>query len=160
MICNSKNLRNISIALRHTNAHLFVKDYQTLELAGEGDFIYLDPPYKPTSITASFTSYTNDGFRYQNQIELHETFKKLDIKGCKVMLSNSDTPFIRKLYGDFKEYINQVNALRAINYKATKRTGHTELLIRNHEGWRQNIFSKDKPSSTAQTGDCTIFLKC
>ena len=134
MICDSKNLRNVSIALRHTNAHLFVNDYQeTLELAEEGDFIYLDPPYKPTSTTASFTSYTNDGFRDQNQIELHETFRKLDRKGCKVMLSNSDTPFIRELYSDFKKYTMQVNALRAINCKATKRAGHTELVIRNYE---------------------------
>jgi DNA adenine methylase len=134
LICDSKNLRNISIALRHTNAHLSVNDYQeALELAGEGDFVYLDPPYKPTSITASFTSYTNGGFRDQNQIGLHETFKKLDGKGCKVMLSNSDTPFIRELYGDFKEYTNQVNAMRAINCKAKMRTGHTELLIRNYE---------------------------
>ena len=134
LICDNKNLRNVSIALRHTNANLFVKNYQeALELAREGDFIYLDPPYKPASKTASFTSYTNDGFRDQNQIELHETFKKLDKKGCKIMLSNSDTPLIRELYGDFKEYTNQVNALRAINCKATKRTGHTELLVRNYE---------------------------
>jgi DNA adenine methylase len=140
MICDSKNVRNVSIALRHTNARLFVNDYrESLELAREGDFIYLDPPYKPISITANFTSYTNDGFRDQNQIELHETFKKLNRKGCKIMLSNSDTPFIRELYGDFKEYTNQVNALRAINCKATKRTGHTELLIRNYE-------KKDKTS--------------
>jgi DNA adenine methylase len=99
----------------------------------EDDFIYLDPPYKPTSTTANFTSYTNDGFRDKDQIALHETFKKLDRKGCKIMLSNSDTPFIRELYSDFKEYTNQLSALRAINCKATKRTGHTELLVCNYE---------------------------
>jgi len=93
-ICNSKNLRNVSIALRQTSAHLFVNDYrETLELARGGDFVYLDPPYKPTSITANFTSYTNKGFRDKNQIELHEVFKTLDAKGCKLMLGNSDTPF-------------------------------------------------------------------
>jgi DNA adenine methylase len=135
LICDSKNLRNISIALRHTNARLFVNNYQeALELTkGEGDFIYLDPPYNPTSTTASFTSYTNDGFTDKDQIALHEIFKKLDRKGCKIILSNSDTPFIRELYRDFKEYTNQVSVLRAINCKATKRTGHTELLVRNYE---------------------------
>lgn len=135
LICDSKNLRNVSIALRHTNAHLFANNYQgTLELArGEGDFIYLDPPYKPTSITANFTSYTNDGFGDKDQIALYEIFKKLDRKGCKIMLSNSDTPFIRELYRDFKEYTSQASVLRAINCKPTGRTGHTELLVRNYE---------------------------
>jgi DNA adenine methylase len=134
LICDSKNLQNVSLALRHTNAHLFVNNYrETLELAKEDDFIYLDPPYKPTSITASFTSYTNEGFTDKDQIALHETFKKLDRKGCKIMLSNSDTPFIRELYSDFKEYTKQVSALRTINCKAAKRTGHRELLLRNYE---------------------------
>jgi DNA adenine methylase Dam len=135
LICDSKNLRNVSMALRHTNAHLFVSNYQeTLELAGDkGDFIYLDPPYKPTSTTASFTGYTKEGFGEKDQIALCEVFKKLDRKGCKIMLSNSDTPFIRELYSEFKEYTNQVSVLRAINSKATKRTGHTELLIRNYK---------------------------
>ena len=134
VICDSKNLRNVSIALRHTNARLFVRNYQEiLELAKEDDFIYLDPPYNPTSTTASFTSYTNEGFTDKDQIALRETFKKLDRKGCKIILSNSDTPFIRELYRDFKEYTNQVSVLRAINCKATKRTGHTELLVSNYE---------------------------
>ena len=48
----------------------------------------------------------------------HRTFKKLDRRRCNVMLSNSDTPFHKRdIYGDFKEYLNQVNAPRAINYK-------------------------------------------
>ncbi len=49
------------------------------------------------------------------------------------MLSNSDTSFIRELYRDFKEYTSQVHATRAINCKATKRTGHTGLLVRNYK---------------------------
>jgi DNA adenine methylase len=133
-ICDSENLRNVNIVLRHTNAQFFVNDYQeTLELAREDDFIYLDPPYRPTSITANFTSYTRDGFGDKDQIALFEAFKKLDRKGCKVMLSNSDTPFVRELYCDFKEYTNQVSALRAINSKATRRKGHTELLVPNYK---------------------------
>jgi DNA adenine methylase Dam len=137
LICDSKNLQNVSIALRHTNAQLFVSNYQEiLELAKENDFIYLDPPYNPTSRTASFTSYTRDGFGDKDQISLYETFKNLDRKGCKILLSNSDTTLVRELYSDFKEYMNQVSALRAINSKATKRIGHTELLVRNYKEGR------------------------
>ncbi len=135
LICDSENLRNVSMALRHTNAYVLVSNYlEILELAKENDFIYLDPPYKPMSITANFTSYTNEGFTDKDQVALHETFKKLDKRGCKILLSNSDTPFIRALYSEFKEYTTQVSGvMRAVNSKATKRTGHTELLIRNYE---------------------------
>jgi len=133
LICDGENLRNVSIALRHTDAHLLDGDYkEILETAIENDFVYLDPPYRPTSPTANFTGYTNDGFNDANQTELHDTFKKLDRRGCKVLLSNSDTPFIRELYVDFKEDTKEVEVLRAINCKGSKRSGHKELLIRNY----------------------------
>jgi DNA adenine methylase len=134
LICDSKNLRDVSVVLRNTDTHLSVNDYkEALKLAREGDFVYLDPPYKDTSKTANFTSYTKEGFTDKDQIALHETFKNLDRRGCKVLLSNSDTPFVRELYSEFKEYTSQVVVMRAVNSNATKRTGHTELLIRNYE---------------------------
>ena len=46
-----------------------------------------------------------------------------------VLLSNSDTPFIRELYSGFR--IKEVNVQRAINCKGSKRIGHKELLISN-----------------------------
>ena len=92
-----------------------------------------DPPYKDTSKTANFTSYTKDGFSDIDQTMLHETFKDLDKRGCKVLLSNSDTPFIQELYHEFKDHTTQlVGVMRAVNSNAEKRTGHTELLIRNY----------------------------
>jgi DNA adenine methylase len=133
-ICDSDNLRNVSLALRRSKAHIVVADYKNILLlqARRGAFIYLDPPYQPISSTAHFTAYTHNGFYDQNQIDLCNTFKKLDRRGCKVLLSNSDTPFIRELYHDYKDNTIEVHALRAINCKGTKRTGHKELLIRNY----------------------------
>jgi DNA adenine methylase len=133
LICDSENIRNVSLALRHSDAHILVCDYkEILETAKENDFVYLDPPYKPSSPTANFTGYTNDGFGDRDQIRLRDVFKRLDRRGCKVLLSNSDTSFVRELYGDYHAHIKEVNALRAINCKGSKRTGHTELLIRNY----------------------------
>jgi DNA adenine methylase len=132
VICDSDNLKKVSVALRYSKAQIQVSDYKVilLQKAEEDDFIYLDPPYNPTSSTASFTDYTNTGFNDNDQKELADVFKKLDDRKCKVLLSNSDTPLIRKLYCDFT--IQEVQALRAINCKASKRVGHKELLIRNY----------------------------
>jgi DNA adenine methylase len=133
LICDTDNLRSVSLALRHSNAHLLVSDYkEILQDAQQDDFVYLDPPYKPTSATASFTSYTNAGFRDADQQELYEVFRRLDRKGCKLLLSNSDTSFIRQLYAGYEDGIVEVNALRAINCKGSKRAGHKELLISNY----------------------------
>ena len=132
VICDSDNLKKVSVALRYSKAQIQVSDYKVilLQKAEEDDFIYLDPPYNPTSSTASFTDYTNTGFNDNDQKELADIFKKLDDRKCKVLLSNSDTPLIRKLYCDFT--IQDVQALRAINCKGSKRVGHKELLIRNY----------------------------
>ena len=61
------------------------------------------------------------------------SLENLDDRKCRVLLTNSDTPFIRELYSDFATNIKEVSVLRAINCKASKRTGHKELLVRNYD---------------------------
>lgn len=67
-----------------------------------------------------------------HQEELARIFQILNERKCKVLLNNSDTNFIRNLYKDFAEYTREVDVVRAINSKASKRIGHKELLIRNY----------------------------
>jgi DNA adenine methylase len=81
------------------------------------------------SSTSNFTAYTSKGFGREDQLQLAGVFKKLSDRGCFVLLSNSDTPFIRELYSGF--IIREVEAQRAINIKVSKRTGK-ELLISNY----------------------------
>lgn len=94
-------------------------------------FVYFDPPYYPLSKTSSFTSYTKGNFLEEEQEELAGVYKKLHIKGCKLMLSNSKHTFIESLYKGFK--IECVLARRMINCDATKRGAITEYVITNYE---------------------------
>lgn len=132
IICDEDNLRRVSDALRDTT--ITHQDYKNvLETARSGDFIYFDPPYYPISATSSFTSYTAEGFLEKEQAELRDTFVKLHERGCFVMLSNSDTPFINKLYSGLNGItINKITAGRAINSKGTGRGKITEVLITNY----------------------------
>ena len=134
IICNSLNLRNVSLALRYSKATIKVSDYKKilLENAKEGDFIYLDPPYNPVSPTAYFTRYTNTGFSDQDQKELADVYRELNDRNCKILLSNTSTPLVKELYSDFSKYTKEVEAIRAINCKGSKRGGHKELIIRNY----------------------------
>jgi DNA adenine methylase len=101
-----------------------------LSSARPGDFIYFDPPYEPVSETASFTSYAQSGFDRQDQLRLRDVFAALDRRGCKLMLSNSDVPFIRELYRSYA--IDTVYAARAINSNAKKRGPVSEIVVRNY----------------------------
>lgn len=103
-------------------------DYRAaIEDAEKGDFVYFDPPYDPITPTASFVAYSADGFGPDNQRELAETARALVARGCKVMLSNSDTPFVRSIYKGFK--IATVKCARAINSNAAKRGDVDEVIV-------------------------------
>ncbi len=132
LICDENNLRKASKALK--NVEIRKQDYkEVLKKAKKGDFVYFDPPYYPVSKTASFTSYTSESFLDKEQIELRDTFVELHKRGCFVMLSNSDTPFINKIYSEPKGLrITKVQAGRAINSDASKRGKITEVLVTNY----------------------------
>lgn len=130
-ICDPVRLRAASVALRH--ATIYNADFEkVLEDAKAGDFIYLDPPYSPVSATANFTSYSRQGFDEKEQERLASVFGRLDSRGCLMMLSNSDTPTVRRLYKGYS--IVEVRARRAINSKADRRGPVSELLILNYSG--------------------------
>jgi DNA adenine methylase len=95
--------------------------------ARAGDFVYFDPPYDPLTPTANFTSYTSNVFGPEQQQELADTARALVARGCRVMLSNSDTPFIRSLYKGMR--IDRVKCSRAINSNAAKRGDVDEVII-------------------------------
>jgi DNA adenine methylase len=101
-----------------------------LSYAKPGDFIYFDPPYEPVSETANFTAYAANGFDRSDQERLRDVFAALDRRRCKLMLSNSDVPFIRDLYRKFR--IDVVAAPRAINCDAKRRGLVSEVVVRNY----------------------------
>ena len=126
-ICPVDVLRAASAALKFVN--LQVSPFElVLELAHRSsDFVYFDPPYHPISATSSFTGYSRYSFHAEDQVRLRQTFGILANRGVRVMLSNSDCPFIRELYEDFK--IHTILASRAINSKGSKRGKITEVLV-------------------------------
>jgi DNA adenine methylase (dam) len=108
--------------------HLATQDFRdTLNETRRGDFAYIDPPYHPVSLTASFTSYTKEDFGAGEQQELAALFADAARRGVRLMLSNSDTAFIRKLYGEFATHT--VRARRAINSNGSKRGLVNEVVI-------------------------------
>lgn len=103
-------------------------DYSSsLKPATAGSFIYLDPPYVPATETASFVSYSKDGFSMENQEALKDLALTLDAAGSFIMLSNSDTPLTRELYKDF--IIKPINVSRSVGASASSRNKVGEVIV-------------------------------
>jgi DNA adenine methylase len=127
-ICDAANLRRCSEML--TNVTLAAAPFErVLEDAAKGDLVYFDPPYVPLTATSNFASYTKEAFKFEDHVRLRDVALELRRRGVVVLVSNSDTPVVRELYGrDFS--IEEVRAPRAINSKAERRGDVTELVIR------------------------------
>jgi DNA adenine methylase len=133
-ICDEVNLKNVSKSLKKIT--IINEGYEkVLTKAKPGDFVYFDPPYYPVSKTASFTSYTSGVFLEKEQEALRDTFLELNDRGCFVMLSNSDTPFIKGLFTPYQKdgvTIHKVQAGRSINSNANKRGKVFEVVVTNY----------------------------
>ncbi len=135
-ICNEDNLLAIHELLQ--KAEVICGDFALcLEHADSESFVYFDPPYRPLSSTASFTSYSKGAFDDIEQKRLRKVYGALDKKGALVMLSNSDPKnvnpdddFFDDLYNRF--HIERLNATRLINCNADRRGVITEILVRNY----------------------------
>jgi len=128
-ICQEEDLREISRLLKRTKISIS-QFYDFVKNTEKGDFIYFDPPYYPLKKGKSFTTYTKFNFLEKEQEKLAETFRILAKKNCKVMLSNSDTNFIKNLYKGY--HVSFVKAKRMINCDATKRGEINEVVITNY----------------------------
>jgi len=131
-IVNEDNLRSVSQVLQSKKIQISCRDFSAIiDDAKKNDFVYFDPPYQPVSSTANFTSYTNRDFTYDDLKRLYKLCKKLDSKGCKFVLSNSNSKEVLEIFlNDWK--ISEIEANRAINSNSKKRTGHSELIIKNY----------------------------
>jgi DNA adenine methylase len=124
------NLRAASKLLRR--AKLFCAEYETvLEVAGKGDFVYLDPPYVPVGKFYDFKRYTKDQFYEADHERLAEVFQKLAANGCFVLLSNSFNEKTSRLYSGFVQ--RTVQMPRFVNCKGKGRGHVEELLISNYK---------------------------
>ena len=111
-----------------SRARLVTGDYRkTLAEAGPGDFVYLDPPYYPTSKTARFASYTARPFGLVQQRELATCAAELVERGVAVLVSNSDQVAVRALYSGFRRY--PVRVPRSINANGRRRGEVAELIF-------------------------------
>lgn len=134
-ICNEDTLRADSAILQRVE--IICGDFaQTGIYAGNNVLYYLDPPYRPLTKTAAFTSYSKNGFDDEEQKLLRDFCVQISKDKSLFVASNSDPKnvdnkdnFFEHLYRMFT--IKRVSAARMINSKGTGRGAISEIMISN-----------------------------
>jgi DNA adenine methylase Dam len=135
-----ENLRRVSEFLASKDdkgrplVELFSGDYLAVTknvIEGPGSLVYFDPPYHPTSKTSNFVDYNENGFTEQDQRRLRDEAVRLSAMGVRVMISNSDTEFIRDTYSSPEFFVNTLEVRRVIAARSKDRKETTEVLITN-----------------------------
>lgn len=135
-ICDAENLIRASELLQNTE--IIFGDYCLCnDYVASNTLIYFDPPYRPLTASQSFVGYAKNGFGDEEQQRLCAFYRSADMKGAKLMLSNSDPKntnleddFFDKLYEGFS--IKRIYAKRMINCQADKRGDITEIVVTNY----------------------------
>ncbi len=99
--------------------------------ANRGDMVYFDPPYIPLTRTASFSSYSKEGFGIEDHEELASVIRDLTRRGIYVLFSNSDTPLTRKIFRNDLT-LRRLLMRRSMSAKGDNRDDVYEILGMNY----------------------------
>jgi DNA adenine methylase len=128
-LLDEPNLFLVSRAL--AQATLTSHDFEiAIEAAGEGDFVYLDPPYTAMHSTNGFRRYNDRIFSWEDQVRLAAAAQRLKSRGCYVVVSNASHAEVRELYPGFSALPLSRKSLIAGNPRYRSDTGEV-LLVAN-----------------------------
>ena len=93
--------RMASISNLLQESKLKINDFEkSLEKAGNGDLVFLDPPYTVAHENNGFVKYNQKIFSWEDQIRLYNCVVELNDRGGKFILTNAAHSSIKDLYGN------------------------------------------------------------
>ena len=117
------NLEDVRSFVTNSKGIMKACDYKkTLEQAKQGDFVFLDPPYVEDKNYKFVYNRCDNLFDYQ---DLLDSLKELDRKGVMWMMTQADTPGVRKMFEGYRLKTFRV-------YRRKSRTHKNELIVMNY----------------------------
>ncbi len=94
---------SVSMALKHTE--LLAQDFEeTIDIAEEGDFVFVDPPYTVKHNLNGFIKYNDRIFSWTDQVRLRDAVVRAAARGAMVLVTNANHHSIREIYEDVGEH--------------------------------------------------------
>jgi len=121
----------VAACLRHSSIR--VADFEeTINRAGPGDFVFVDPPYTVMHNNNNFLKYNANLFLWTDQVRLAAAVRRAARRGAATMISNADHRTVRDLYGDFGTHHRVTRAsVLAADFLHRRKT--TELVITSYD---------------------------
>jgi DNA adenine methylase len=111
------------------NAKLLHENFeQIIEKAGEGDFVFVDPPYTVQHNQNNFIKYNEKLFHWDDQIKLRDCVVRAKKRGAHIVVTNAYHKSIRALYEGVGEF-RQVKRHSVLAADAARRKVRSELVV-------------------------------
>lgn len=121
------DFKTVSRMLR--GSELVCCDFEdTIERCGEGDYLFVDPPYTVKHNFNGFVKYNEKIFSWDDQVRLHDCLISAANRGASIVVTNADHPTIRDLYEDDFVY-SSIARHSVLSGKASGRKATTEALF-------------------------------
>ncbi|NDV28145.1 Dam family site-specific DNA-(adenine-N6)-methyltransferase [Desulfovibrio sp. JC010] len=112
------------------NSEIRCSDFEnTIDEAGQDDFVFVDPPYTVKHNNNNFIKYNESIFSWADQVRLHNAIIRAANRGAYIVICNADHKSIHDLYDDIGEY-KQLSRYSVLAGKADKRKKTTEAMYR------------------------------
>lgn len=112
------------------NADLMAGDFSAvLARAGEGDFVFIDPPYTVAHNLNGFVKYNDRIFTWDDQVRLRECVLGAHKRGARVLLTNADHQSLRDLYKGLGTHLT-LDRATVISGSNSGRKATTELAVK------------------------------
>lgn len=126
VILDSDDFEAVSHALRNTE--LLHGDFEnTLNCAGKGDFVFVDPPYTVKHNNNGFIKYNENLFSWDDQVRLKRAIDRAVVRGALVLVSNADHDSVRDLYSEYRQI--SMDRMSILSGKPEFRGQYAELIV-------------------------------
>lgn len=127
VIMPDDDFESVSILLKEVK--LTSLDFEdVVDLCGEGDLVYLDPPYTVKHNLNGFVKYNEKLFSWADQVRLRDAAIRAKSRGAIVLVSNADHESIWELYAGSSE-IRSVERSSVMAADSLLRRKTTEVVI-------------------------------
>jgi len=128
VVLDTDNFEAVSKILKR--ASLKVSDFEkTINLAGDEDFVFVDPPYTVKHNVNGFIKYNQRLFSWDDQLRLRNAIEGAVSRGAKVLVTNAAHQSIIDLYDGLGEMMT-LNRRSVISGLSKGRGSFDELVIK------------------------------
>ena len=120
----------VGISRLLSRANICCQDFEvSLDSAGSGDFVFVDPPYSVKHNVDGFTKYNDSIFSWPDQIRLRDAVARASGRGAQILVTNANHISVSEIYRELGR-LDVVKRASLLAADTAHRMQTEELVIR------------------------------